>query len=100
MTYGNLNARLYYISIFDDPEFTSTIKNNTEVDNPFKNIIVKYFNSSSITSDDIDKIKHVDFLINREFYYEIPIAIFILEKHMASILQDSTLEVEDNTITS
>ena len=96
MTYGNLNARLYYISIFDDSEFTTKIKNNEEVENPFKNLIVKYFNSSSITSDDINKLKHIDFLMNREFYYEIPMTIFILEKHIADILQDSTLEVEDS----
>ena len=92
MKYGNLNARLYYISIFDDPEFISKIKSNTSVEDPFKNLIIKYFNDIKITKEDIDKLQHIDLLMNREYYYIIPMVIYILEQHISSYISKATMD--------
>lgn len=86
MQYHNLNANLFFVSIFDDPDFKNKIKNKIYTKHIFKNLIVKYFNKEPITSDDLKAIRHADYMSNKEFYYGIPLGIFIIEKHIADIL--------------
>ena len=95
MSYNNLNAKLYYINIFDDPRFVSNnIKEIKYTNNILKDIIIKYFNNYDITNDDLLQLKHIDYMSNREFFYCIPFVIFILEKEINKTL------VNSNTITN
>ena len=86
MKYNNLNARLYYISIFDDPGFIQHVKDKDYTGNILKDLIIKYFNDESITDDDVEKLKHIDYMSNREFFYGIPFAIYIIEKHIGNTI--------------
>lgn len=89
MTYHNLDARFYYISIFDDPDFKNLILDNNVdgTDNYLKRVIIKYFNSEPITVDDIEHLKHIDYLDNKTFYYQIPMVIFCIEQQIAGTLK-------------
>jgi len=89
MTYHNLDARFYYISIFDDPDFKNKIIENKydSTDNYLKQVIIKYFNSEDITSEDIEHLKHVDYLDNKTFYYQIPMVIFCIEQQIAGAMK-------------
>ena len=82
MTYHNLNANFFYISIFDDPDFKNKIIDNISTNHELKNLIVKYFNNVDITVDDLKKLKHIDYMSNKEFFYGIPFAIFCIEKQI------------------
>lgn len=91
MQYHNLKHEFYYISIFDDPDFKSNIKNNKKISgHPMKNIMIKYFNNEEITIDDLQQLKHIDYMENKEFYYMIPITIFCIEQQLASKLVQSS----------
>ena len=95
MKYDNLNARLYYISIFDDPGFIQRVKDQDFTGNILKDMIIKYFNNQSITMDDVAKLKHIDYMSNREFFYGIPLAIYVIEKQIASTISGNTMEVSN-----
>ena len=86
MDYKNLNAKFYYISVFDDPDFTNKIKSCTFTTHELKNLIVKYFNDVDITVEDLEKLKHIDYMDNKEFFYGIPFAIFCIEKQIQKML--------------
>ena len=89
MQYHNLNAKFFFINIFDDPDFSNKIKSNTLYEyHPLKNLIIKYFNDIEIDNDDIEDLQHIDYMSNKEFYYGIPLAIFCLEKQQAANLQN------------
>lgn len=88
MRYHNLDARFFYINIFDDPEFCQRVKDkNYYNEHPLKNIIIKYFNGEEITTDDLSELDHIDYMNNKEFYYGIPLAIFCIEKQMLANLE-------------
>ena len=95
MRYHNLNANFFYVSIFDDPDFKNKIKNKEYTKHVFKNLIVKYFNNEKITFDDLKAIKHADYMSNKEFYYGIPLGIFIIEKCIAEILTQQKLSSQE-----
>jgi len=82
MTYKDLNARFFLINIFDDPEFTNKIRKHVLTDHPLKDIIIKYFNNELVTLDDLKKLQHMDYLVDKEFYYGIPFAIYILKRQL------------------
>ena len=87
MQYHNLDARFFFINIFDDPEFCNRVKQKKYYEHhELKNLIIKYFNDESITKDDLDALDHIDYMKNKEFYYGIPLAIFCLEKQMMANL--------------
>ena len=91
MEYRNINSKFHIIDIFDDPEFGEKIKNNdTSDDNVFKTIIIKYFNKSEITEDLLNKLKHIDYMSNKQLYYMIPITIFALESYVQNILSKTS----------
>ena len=75
-----------YIDIFDDPQFTHKIKNCEFTTHELKNLIVKYFNDVDITVEDLEKLKHIDYMDNKEFFYGIPFAIFCIEQQIAKNL--------------
>ena len=89
MEYKKLNAQFYYIDIFDDPEFTHKIKKCEFTTHELKNLIVKYFNNIDITIEDVKKLKHIDYMDNKEFFYGIPFAIFCIEKQIQKIMSTS-----------
>ncbi len=86
MEYSKLNAQFFYINIFDDPDFANKIKNKTYTTHELKNLIVKYFNNENITVEDLEKLKHIDYMDNKEFFYGIPFAIFCIEQQIAKNL--------------
>ena len=86
MEYKNVNAKFYFINIFDDPDFANKIKNIEYTDHELKNLIVKYFNDIDITTADLEKLKHIDYMDNKEFFYGIPFAIFCIEHQIAKNL--------------
>ena len=93
MDYKNLHAQFFYIDIFDDPDFMNKIKKTEYTSHELKNLIVKYFNDEEITLDDVKKLKHIDYMDNKEFFYGIPFAIFCIEKQIAkSLSQANTVQ--------
>lgn len=86
MEYAHLNTRLHSISVFGDLEIIYYIRNNIKTSNPLLNIMIKYFNGESVTSEDLLQLKNIDYCDNIELYYGIPIAIFCMEKMMLNIL--------------
>lgn len=94
MTYHNLDARFFYISIFDDPDFKNRImdKKYTQ-DNILKDIIIKYFNNEKISKEDLDKLAHTDYKDNKTFYYQIPMVIFCIEQQLQAALTGAVANV-------
>lgn len=74
-----------------DPDLVAAIKNNElfkpDSDKEFYNIIVKYFNGSKITLNDIDTIEKLNYLDSDYLYYAIPEVMFIIEKNIKNILK-------------
>ena len=85
--YAHLNTSCHSISIFGDLEMLYYIRNNIKTNNPLWNIMIKYFNNESITSDDLLNIKNIDYYDNMELYYGIPIAIYCMERMVESMLK-------------
>ena len=86
MDYKHLNAKFYFIDIFDDPDFTNKIKRCEFTTHELKNLLVKYFNNVDITIEDLEKLKHIDYMDNKEFFYGIPFAIFCIEKQIEKLM--------------
>ena len=74
-----------------DPDLVGAIKNNElfkpDSNKEFYNIIVKYFNGSKITLNDIDTIEKLNYLDSDYLYYAIPEVMFIIEKNIENILK-------------
>ena len=74
-----------------DPDLVGAIKNNElfkpDSNKEFYNIIVKYFNGSKITLNDIDTIEKLNYLDSDYLYYAIPEVMFIIEKNIKNILK-------------
>ena len=85
--YRKLHSGFYFISIFDDPDFANIIKSNKMFnDKPMKNIIIKYFNNTDISLDDIALLKHIDYAPNKALFYLVPFVIFILKNQLEKLL--------------
>ena len=93
MKYHDLNVKFFFVSIFDDPGFINNIKNSKYTNHIFKDLIIKYFNNIDINNDDIEKIRHLDYMNNKEFFYGIPLAIYVLEKHISKLLTDPSTKL-------
>jgi len=81
-------GKFYMLNMFDDPAFADNIKSNTKYreEDILKNIIIKYFNHEEITDDDIDLLKHLDYMPTREQFYEIPMVIYCLTSQLKNML--------------
>ena len=86
MDYRKLYFSGFNINIFDDPDFNNVIKNKTLGSDPMKNIIVKYFNLEDIRQDDIDNLKHIDYLPTKDLFYLVPMVIFILQRQLSKMM--------------
>jgi hypothetical protein len=74
------------IIIFED-EFLNKISNNTLYDNDvLYNIIIKYFNDTTMDEDDIKNISNINYDNNLKLYYTLPCAIFCLERYIKSLM--------------
>lgn len=78
-TLNNFDARLL-INIKDNIKYTSKHE-------LYKNIIIKYFNSEEIDANDISSIEYMQFSADIEFFYNIPIVIFIIENIIQKLLK-------------
>lgn len=92
MEYVRTNNRFYLIDIFDDPDFGNKIINNTKTGNVMKDILIGFFNGESISSEQLEALKHIDYMNNVELYYLIPIIIYILDKYIQDTLSTTTSE--------
>lgn len=89
MEYVRTNNKFYIIDIFDDPDFGNKIKNNTKTGNVMKDILIGFFNETTITAEQLEALKHIDYMNNCELYYLIPITIYILDKYIQDKLSTS-----------
>ena len=94
MEYVRTNNKFYLIDIFEDPDFGNKIKNNIKTGNVMKDILIGFFNGESITSDQLEDLKHIDYMNNAELYYLIPITIYILDKYVQDILAKTSVTSE------
>lgn len=79
-------ARDYIITNIS-PNLIECIKNNVTIRDSYKNIIIKFFNNSKITNEDIMTIEKINFDHNIELFYMIPIVIFILKHILENLTQ-------------
>jgi len=86
MEYARSNGRFHIIDIFDDPDFGNKIKNNVKTGNVMKDILIGFFNNENITNEQLESLKHIDYMNNVELYYLIPITIFILDSNIQNML--------------
>lgn len=87
MEYDHLNSNLHCINIFGELEMLYYIRNNIKTSNPLWNIMIKFFNNESLTSNDLLEIKNIDYCDNMDLYYGIPIAIYCMEYMVDSMLK-------------
>ena len=67
------------------PGLINSIKTNTLIKDSYKNIIIKYFNNSEITKDDVYMLEKIDYKHNIELFYNLVIVIFILKNTLENI---------------
>lgn len=75
---------------FIDEDLISRIDNNILYDEKelsYKNIIIKYFNNSTIKLADLDNIPDIQYTANVNLFYEILFIIYILEKNVKNLLK-------------
>lgn len=74
-----------------DPDLVAAIHDNrlfpVDSDKRFYNIIVKYFNNSSITLCDVESFESLNELDSNWLYYAIPEVMYIIEKNISNILK-------------
>lgn len=90
MDYKVCNFKFHNINILDI-DILERINGNDLSEDIITNIIIKYFNNSEITFEDLHSLKNIDYQENIELYYGIPIIIFCLEKIIQKNLTSSTL---------
>ena len=69
-----------------DNDMVTKIRNK-KYDGTIEDIIVKYFNNETITSDDIDIIQTIQYENNMYLFYRMPIVIYILDTYLKHILK-------------
>lgn len=94
MEYIRTNNKFYLIDIFGDPDFGNKIINNTTTGNVMKDILIGFFNGANITSEQLEELKHIDYMNNIELYYLIPITIYILDKYVNDTLYTASTTSE------
>lgn len=53
----------------------------------WRNIIIKYFNNTDITIEELESINEIDFSYSKDAFYTIPLLIFCLEKNIEKVLK-------------
>lgn len=103
-TYGTTFAARYedyYESVYNEdliPNYNQTvidesllvaIKDNKlyEDEDIWKNILVKFFNGSDFTENEINSIENINFSYSKEAFYIIPFLIFCLESTIENVLK-------------
>lgn len=74
-----------------DAELISRVKENQEYedsdDKSFYNIIIKYFNHSPLNSNMIPLIENIKFKSSPDFFYSIPMIIYIIENSIKNLMK-------------
>lgn len=94
MEYVRTNNKFYLIDIFEDPDFGNKIISNTKTGNVMKDILIGFFNESKVTAEQLEALKHIDYMNNAELYYLIPITIYILDKTIQDTLSTASVTSE------
>lgn len=84
--FNSSSIRDYIVNTID-PEFINLISTNTLTQGSYTNIIIKYFNGSEITMDDIYTLDNINYKASIELFYNIPIIIYILKKTIEKLVQ-------------
>lgn len=90
MEYARINNKFHLIDIFDDPDLSNKIKNNIKTGNVMKDILIGFFNNENITDEQLENLKHIDYMNNVELYYLIPITIYIIDYHIQNMLSKTS----------
>lgn len=91
MEYSHLNTRMHMVDMFNDPQFVDKIRNNQDTNNVLKDIIIRYFNDTSIDRTILERLKHVDYMENGELFYLIPMVIYCMEKTISNMLSKTSM---------
>ena len=85
---NNSEVNFGVLPCFKD-ELIDAIEDNRllEGNNSVYNIIIKYFHNESITQEDIDNLKLIDFSDNIVIFYAIPCIIYCIERFVKSLIQ-------------
>jgi hypothetical protein len=87
MDYTKLRHKLHVLDIFGDPSFGDRLKNNEKTGTDvLKDIIIGFMNGESLTEQNINDLKHLDYVKSMEMYYLLPIMIFIIEQNIQNTL--------------
>jgi hypothetical protein len=87
MDYTKLRHKLHVLDIFGDPSFGDRLKNNEKTGTDvLKDIIIGFMNGESLTEQNINDLKHLDYVKSMEMYYLLPIMIFIIEQNIRNTL--------------
>ena len=74
-----------------DAELISRVKENQEYedsdDKSFYNIIIKYFNHNPLNSNMIPLIENINFKSSPDFFYTIPMIIYIIENSIKNLMK-------------
>lgn len=79
----------YNITCLED-SLIFAIENNeiqTEQDSLWKNILIKYFNNTDLTLEEVENVSEMDFRDAKNAFYLIPLLIFCLEKGIENALK-------------
>lgn len=79
----------YNITCLDD-DLVFAIQNNeiqTDQDSLWKNILIKYFNNTDLTLEEVENVSEMDFRNAKNAFYLIPLLIFCLEKGIENALK-------------
>jgi len=90
MEYAKTYPKFYLIDIFEDPDFGNKIINNTKTGNVMKDILIGYFNNETITNEQIEDLKHIDYMNNAELFYLIPFTIYIINMNIQNMLSKTS----------
>ena len=82
-----INYSEYIIQNFSHELLDNIFNNEKFKDDDYRNIIINYFYSKQLTGDDIDIIDNIEFEEDIEFFYNIPVLIYVLESDIKELLK-------------
>ena len=89
-----LNGNVYNTVIDNFPlDLNTHITTNTkytdeDTTNPVWNIVIEYFNSTEIPKSIVEDLTNLDIEANKDYFYAIPIIIFIVEHYIQDLLKE------------
>lgn len=79
MEYIRTSNRFHIIDIFDDPDFGNKIINKETTGNVLRDIVIGFLNGESVNDEQLESLRHIDYMNNAELFYLIPFVIYALD---------------------